>query len=98
MVKMFCLNDKKYEAKEFDFNFICDLEEAGISLTDAQKMPFAMIRAYVAQCMGTDKATAAKEMQAHMVAGGNFNEIINVMAEKMQDSDFFRALSKNSEA
>ena len=46
---------KEYEAKEFDFNLICDLEDMGISLDAAAEKTMNLIRAYISFCIGKGK-------------------------------------------
>ena len=93
----FTLNDKQYEAKEFDFNFICDLEEMGLSIADAPKKPMALARIYIGFCMGEDKNTAGMEIEQHIINGGSFDEVMKLMNGRIDDSDFFRALDQKKE-
>lgn len=100
MTKYFTLNNRRYEAKEFDFNMVCDLQEMGVdvlNISSLKKNPISAIRAYVSICMGGDKELAGSEIQAHIVDGGDFNEILTVMQEQMGESDFFQALNKGAE-
>ena len=91
-MKKFTLNGKEYIAKEFDFNMICDLEDIGISIEQAGDKPMSLVRAYISFCIDGNKEKAGKEMQEHLVNGGNFAEIMGVMSEMMDKSDFFRAI------
>jgi len=97
MQKRFIVNDKEYVARAFDFNTVCDLEEQGISLSDMRKKPMSAVRAYFALCHGGSTEAAGKELERHLINGGAINEIIEAMNAEMEASDFFRALSKNSE-
>lgn len=97
MVQTFLLNGKLYHAKAFDFNMMCDLEEIGISLEDADKKPMSLIRTYIAMCMNANKEYAGKEIEAHLVNGGTFDDIMDVMKEEMEKSDFFRSIGKSEE-
>lgn len=96
-MKAFEINGKKYTAKPFDFNLICDLEDMGVSLQDASSKSMSMVRAYFALCTGMDKEFAGKEMEQHIIGGGKFDEIITAMSEEMEGSDFFRALNETAE-
>ena len=96
-MRTFTINGKRYNAKPFDFNVVCDLEENGVALTDMQKKPMSMARAYFALCYNGSSEDAGKEIQAHVIAGGNFNDIYKVMAEEMEESDFFQALKSEAE-
>ena len=100
MKTYFTLNNRRYEAREFDFNLICDLQELGINILDMSGMrnnPVTAIRAYASLCIGSDKETAGEEIQAHVINGGGFDEILEAMQKKMEESDFFQALNKDSE-
>lgn len=96
-VKTFTVNKKGYKAKPFDFNLVCDLEDMGISMREMNKKQMATMRAYFALCAGMSNEQAGKEMEAHVIAGGNFEEISTVLNEEMDKSDFFRALIKTEE-
>lgn len=97
MKTYFTLNKKRYEAKEFDFNLICDLQEFGVDIEKVRQNPAAAIRAYVALCMDGDKEQAGKEIQDHIIGGGKLDDVSEAMTKKMQESDFFQALNKTTE-
>ena len=96
-MKTFTVNGKEYKAKAFDFNLVCDLEDMGVSLQEASNKPMSMVRAYFGLCAEKGKEYAGKEMEAHIVGGGTFDDIVNVMSEEMEKSDFFRNLNKTAE-
>lgn len=93
----FTINGTKYEAKPFDFNLICDLEDMGISLEEMGKKKMSMIRAYFAICAGKDSEFVGEELNAHLVGGGKFDDIVESMSKEMEISDFFQALIKGAE-
>lgn len=93
-MRTFTVNNKRYNAKPFDFNTVCDLEDNGVSLSQMRDKPMSMVRAYFTLCFGGSKDDAGKEIQAHIIAGGKLEELYKVMGEEMNDSDFFQALSK----
>ena len=97
MSRFFTINDKRYQAKPFDFNTVCDLEDNGVSLAEMTKKPMSMARAYFALCFNGDKEKAGIEIQEHVKKGGNFNDLYTVMGEEMNESDFFRALNQKEE-
>lgn len=96
-MRTFTVNGKRYNAKPFDFNTVCDLEDSGVALTEMSKKPMSMARAYFAICLGGDTEKAGQEIQAHVVNGGNLNEIYTIMGEEMNESDFFQALNQKTE-
>lgn len=93
----FTVNGTEYKAKPFDFNLVCDLEDMGVSLEEAGKKPMSMVRAYFGLCVGKGKEYAGKELEAHIIGGGKFDEIMTAMSDEMEKSDFFRKLSKTAE-
>ena len=58
------------------------------------KKPMSMARAYFAICLNGDKERAGKEIQEHVIAGGDFNELYTIIGEEMNESGFFQALNK----
>ena len=97
MERFFVVNNKRYVAKPFDFNMLCDLEDMGVSMEQAQNKPMSMVRAYFGICAGRGKDYAGKEMQEHLLNGGSFDVIVEAMSEEMSNSDFFQSLSKKAE-
>lgn len=96
-MKKFTINGKNYNAKGFDFNLLCDMEDLGVSMDTMTSKPMSAVRAYFSMCADTTPDIAGKEMEAHMVSGGQLDEIMETMLEMMNESDFFRALSKDTE-
>lgn len=97
-INSFVVNGTTYRALPFTFNLIVDLEDMGLSLADIQKKPMSVVRAYFALCAGKDKDFAGEELQAHILSGGNMEDVFNAMAKEMEDSDFFRNLNKSKES
>ena len=97
MTRFFTINGKRYTAKPFDFNTVCDLEDNGVSLSAMREKPMSMARAYFALCYNGSKEEAGNEIQAHVLAGGNFNDLYEAMGAEMNESDFFQALNKKSD-
>lgn len=94
-MRTFTINGQRYNARPFDFNTVCDLEDNGVPLTEMSKKPMSMARAYFALCFNGSKEDAGKEIEAHIKAGGDFNALYTVMGEEMNESDFFQALKKD---
>lgn len=93
-MKKIALNGKEHNAKPFDFNLVCDLEDLGISMENLGRKPMITIRAYIALCMNATLEVAGKEIEKHIANGGNLEDAIKVMSDLMEESDFFRALAK----
>lgn len=96
-MKTFVINGEEYRAKAFDFNLMCDFEDIGVPLETIATKPMKMVRAYFALCSGKDERNAGREIEQHILTGGSFEEIINVINEEMDKSDFFRKLSQTEE-
>lgn len=90
------VNGRVYRAKELDFNFLCNLGDNGIDISDIDKKMLPALRVYVAFCMDASVEEAGDELSRHIIGGGNFEDIISTFGEKAEDSDFFRALNKNA--
>lgn len=88
------INEKTYNAKPFDFNLVCDLEDMGFELEEIGKRNMKMIRAYVGLCMETDINTAGYEIEQHLIKGGNLTDALNTFMDEMNESDFFRSLTQ----
>lgn len=97
-MKIFKVNGKEYTTKAFDYNLICDLEDMGIALQEAANKPMSLVRAYFSLCSDKGKEFAGKELEAHLIKGGEFDDIMNAMSEEMDKSDFFLTLSQKEEA
>ena len=76
---------------------VCDLEDMGISMSEASAKPMSTARAYFALCSGNGKEYSGKEMEQHIINGGSFDDLISAMSEEMEKSDFFRNLNKTAE-
>lgn len=93
-MKTFKVNGRDYIAREFDFNLVCDLEDMGLSMEAMADKPMSMVRAYFGICSGLSRDEAGKEMEAHLIGGGNLDDVMDAMSEKLEKSDFFQNLSK----
>ena len=98
MTTYFTINNRRYEARDFDFNLVCDLQDMKIDVTDFESLSYksiAAVRAYIALCMNVDVNTAGEEIQKHIIDGGDIGEVSSIMRTKMEESDFFRAISED---
>ena len=96
-MKKIIVNGKEYVAKEFTFNLICDLEEMGYDMDSMGNKPMSVIRAYFALCAGVTMDVAGKEIESHLIGGGDMAVISEAMQEQMENSDFFRNLTQTEE-
>lgn len=86
----FNLNGNEITARKFDFNLLCDLDDYGVTITDASKKPMPFVRAYLALCAGVSVVEAGNMIQAHIANGGSLDDIFEVMGKEIDSSDFFR--------
>ena len=96
-MKTFTVNGVSYTAVDFTFNTICELEDMGVSLQDFASKPMSMIRSYLALCSKKSLDFAGEQVEEHIVSGGDFDDMIKIIAEKMDESGFFQALNKTTE-
>lgn len=96
-MKKITLNGKSYPAEEVTFNTICKFEDMGVQMSEIGKKSITLIRAYVAACMDCDAETAGKEIESHIVAGGDLESITAALNHAIEESGFFQALSKRAE-
>lgn len=97
MERLFTVNGKTYKSAEFTFNTICQLEAMGLSIENITSMPMSMIRGYFAISAKIPVDEAGKEMEQHIVNGGDLNDIGSVMSAQIEDSGFFQTLSRKVE-
>jgi len=97
MKKQFTINGKKYDARIFDFNMLCDMEDAGVTLEDMTKKPMSAVRAYFTVCYGGDAEGAGREIEQHIINGGDMTELMKAMSDAMGESDFFRSLAQSNQ-
>lgn len=97
MVTKFELNGKEIKAKEFDYNLMCDMEDIGFNIDDLAEKPLSALRGYIALCKGCKLDTAGKEISEHLAKGGQVEDILSIMTEKLNNSDFFRGQQTDEE-
>jgi len=97
-MKSFTVNGVSYVAKDFNFNTVCDLEDKGVALSDIGNKPMSMLRAYISICSGRDMDFAGDQIEQHIIAGGNFEDVMQIISDKMEESGFFRALQNRAES
>lgn len=95
-MKTFKINEKTYTAVPFNFNTVCELEDAGVALQDIAKKPMGFVRGYIAVCAGLSLEEASKEIEAHLMSGGTLDTVSNIIADEVEKSDFFRSLTQTT--
>lgn len=97
----FTINNKQYNSVPFEFETMCQFEERGIEAEEiGNKKTFSVIKAYFSMCSGLPDVIAGQEINSHVINGGDFVEIREVMEKEMDKSDFINAIlnrAKNTE-
>ena len=94
----FTINGTEYEGAKYDYNTHCDLKDMGIDISKFTKNPEGIIRAYLAVSSGMDLRMAGNEINEHLINGGSLDEIMEVLANEVNNSGFFqKAKDKKSE-
>lgn len=98
-MKTFVINDNKYVAKEIDFNAYCEFEDMGLSFFGSEmgRKGMSFLRGYLAYCGNISIEQAGKEMECHMINGGDFQQLSEIFAEEVENSSFFRAIKNQTE-
>lgn len=96
-MKTITINGNTYPIKTMDVNMLCDLEDMGISMNEMQSKSFSFIRAILSIWMGVDPKKAGREIELHLMNGGSLEEIMDGIKVAMEESDFFRHLTKTAE-
>lgn len=95
-MRTFVVNGKEYNAKPFDFNLICDLEDRGIALATMVIKPNVAMRVYLAMCGKMSLEKAGEEITQHISSGELLDGLSDVMAAEIDESDFFQKVLKNA--
>ena len=96
-MKEITINGKTYKAVEITFNTVCELEGMGITMDEMSTKAMSFVRAYLSLCMNRPAAFAGAEMNEHIINGGTLDDVVTVIAEMIEESGFFHALSKRAE-
>ena len=97
MKKNVTINKKAYGVKNVDFNAICELEKAGLSIAKLENFKdniFGSYRACFAFHSGLPIELAGDEMQEHLINGGKLDDF-QPFFEAVIESDFFKRLAEN---
>jgi hypothetical protein len=93
---MFTLNGKQHKDIELTFNDVCDLQEKGVDLTAMNpKNALPTIRAIISLRFGGNEQLAGIEIEQHLINGGTFEDLAEIVKKAVEGSGFFQALRKN---
>lgn len=93
-MKTFEINGVTYKPASVDFNFICELEELGLSLGEVANKPLSLIRAYLSLCGGISAEEAGRQINEHIKTGGKLDDIMTALSDAIEASDFFQKQTK----
>lgn len=93
----FTINGTEYEGAKLSYNTVCDLKSLGFDITQFQENPWGFMRAYFSISSGMPLKLAGDEIEAHMVSGGDLNELSEVLSKEVEVSGFFQALRNRAE-
>lgn len=86
------INGKTYKIPEMDFNMICDLEEAGVSILELDEKPISSLRGFLSVIGEMSLEEAGNEIQEHLMKDGSIDEIVTEVMLALVNSGFFQAL------
>lgn len=96
MQRTVTINKNTYTIPEVTFDAICQLEENGVyllSMGSNERNLATMLRGLVAWIMDTDLQTASREIQAHIMSGGNIGDILEAATDSISDAGFFKQVA-----
>ncbi len=86
------INNKEYQIPELNFNAMCKLEEMGVNFMDMENKTLSTVRGFLALAMDGDLEMAGNELEQHLVAGGNVEDVVAEIGKAVEASGFFLAL------
>ena len=86
----FSINGRTYQAKELDFEYLVEMDKAGINVDNITGL--ASINLYLSYCSGMTEKQASSEISKHMINGGSLDELTQAFGEMVSESDFFRSI------
>lgn len=95
------INGQSYIIPEITFEEICRLEENGVyllSMSRKDRSVASMLRGIVAWIMNAEPEVASAEIQAHLMNGGQIDQILVAVREAMDESGFFGAARSTEKA
>ena len=91
------INGTEYTMPELNFNTMCKLEDMGVSLTEMDQKVLTTVRGFLALAMDDDMEKAGMEIEQHLASGGSLDPLMESINKAVNESGFFRALSKSQE-
>ena len=95
-MSMIEINGKTYKPAEIDFNAMCQMEEFGVSIFDADSKGLSSLRAYFALSSGMSLTEAGVEIGQHLSKGGTLEELSDTFGKAVKDAIFFLTAQRNA--
>jgi hypothetical protein len=92
------INGKEITAKPIDFNATIELNDLGGDICSFGTKPLAALRAYLAYCAGINAEEAGREIESHIVGGGDLSDLSAAFMKACDDSAFFKAMIAKAKA
>ena len=92
------INGKEITAKPIDFNAAIELSDLGGDIYSFGTKPLAVLRAYLAYCVGIDAEAAGREIESHIIGGGDLSDLSAAFMKACDDSAFFKAMIAKAKA
>lgn len=92
---------KEYKIPEIDFDTVCELEDAGISLSDIgkpKKKTMSIVRAFVKLATGLESEEVSALVEEHLINGGGFEGIFEEITKALEESRFFQKMAERAKA
>lgn len=86
------INGKEITAKPIDFNATIELNDLGGDIYSFGTKPLAALRAYIAYCEGISAEEAGREIEAHIIGGGDLSDLSAAFIKACDESAFFKAM------
>lgn len=90
------INGKVIKPAELDFNAMCDLEDMGVSIFEADNKGLSSLRAYLALSAHISTTEAGVEIGSHLSKGGNLDGLAEAFSNAVKESTFFQNAQKNA--
>ena len=92
------INGKEITAKPIDFNTAIELSDLGGDIYSFGTKPLAVLRAYLEYCAGIDAEAAGREIESHIIGGGDLSDLSAAFMKACDDSAFFKAMIAKAKA
>ena len=86
------INGKEITAKPIYFKVSIEFNDFRGDIYSFGTKPLAALRAYLAYCAGIDAEAAGREIESHIIGGGDLSDLSAAFMKACDDSAFFKAM------